>query len=626
MKENETVDDYVAKLSPRTPNGTQNSTHQRKHRSQLQCFRCDALGHFSAYCPTRNQEELNQTQANTDKPALLMTVAIEDQKELIYLTEDKVYPTAHMAGQDVQSTWYLDNGASNHMTGYKGLFYKLDTKLGGTVRFGDGSGVDIEGRGSILLECKNGEHRLLTEVYCIPYLKNNIASLGQLTEGGCKIMMKQEYLWMYEPNGRLLMKVHQSANRLYKINLRIGTPVCLHSKGEDLAWTWHARLCHVNFDTIKRVSTKELVLGVSIINHPSQMCDACLAGKHSRQSFSDKTQFRSQAPLDQIYADLSGPITPPTPAGNRSGKAVDRTLHPSTKQGGRKKKPHGDEYNHKDLKSHEDAPILMGRSPVAYRLKLPDELSGVHDVFHVSNLKRCLADKTLIIPLEETQVDEQLHFIEEPVEIMECEVKRLKQSRIPIVKVRWNSKRGPEFTWEREDNMKTKRKWCEWRWVASGRMKTTQVCRMTHGRKAKAEEPPSPGSHDSVGTHTVGPIRRPALIFDRTTKNHSASHLFIRKFSIRHSYSLLHSAAMISNHRILIRPIHTYTSQGNHRPRTLSQEVDLDPTATTQAHSAQRGPDLLLWPSSSAHTTDSAHELFRLIELGQPSPICQDNS
>ncbi|KAD2392829.1 hypothetical protein E3N88_39806 [Mikania micrantha] len=90
--------------------------------------------------------------------------------------------------------------------------------------------------------------------------------------------------------------------------------------------------------------------------------------------------------------------------------------------------------------------------PMAYRLKLPDELNGVHDVFHISNLKRCLADELLIIPLEEIQVDKQLHLIEEPVEIMDREVKRLKRSRIPIVKVRWNSKRGPEFTWEREDH------------------------------------------------------------------------------------------------------------------------------------------------------------------------------
>nr|GEW88102.1 retrotransposon protein, putative, Ty3-gypsy subclass [Tanacetum cinerariifolium] len=84
------------------------------------------------------------------------------------------------------------------------------------------------------------------------------------------------------------------------------------------------------------------------------------------------------------------------------------------------------------------------------------QLSRVHSTFHVSNLKKCLADETLAIPLDEIQVDEKLHFIEEPVEIMDWEVKRLKQSRIPIEKVRWNSKRGPEFTWEHEDQMQKK--------------------------------------------------------------------------------------------------------------------------------------------------------------------------
>ncbi|GKC20940.1 hypothetical protein Tco_1023090 [Tanacetum coccineum] len=66
---------------------------------------------------------------------------------------------------------------------------------------------------------------------------------------------------------------------------------------------------------------------------------------------------------------------------------------------------------------------------VAYKLKLPEELSRVHNTFH---------------------------FIEEPIEIVDREVKRLKRSRIPLVKVRWNSKRGPEFTWEREDQFKKK--------------------------------------------------------------------------------------------------------------------------------------------------------------------------
>nr|GEV26793.1 hypothetical protein [Tanacetum cinerariifolium] len=95
-------------------------------------------------------------------------------------------------------------------------------------------------------------------------------------------------------------------------------------------------------------------------------------------------------------------------------------------------------------------------SPVAYRLRLPEELSSVHDTFHVSNLKKCLADANLHVPLYEIKVDKTFRFVEEPVEIMDREVKSLKRSKISIVKVRWKSKRGPEFTWEREDHIKAK--------------------------------------------------------------------------------------------------------------------------------------------------------------------------
>ncbi|GJT68388.1 putative reverse transcriptase domain-containing protein [Tanacetum coccineum] len=98
--------------------------------------------------------------------------------------------------------------------------------------------------------------------------------------------------------------------------------------------------------------------------------------------------------------------------------------------------------------------IIERIGPVAYKLELPDKLHGIHSTFHVSNLKKCMADENLVIPLEEIQLDDKLHFIEEPVEIMDREVKQLKQSRIPIVKVRWNSRRGPEYTWEREDFFK----------------------------------------------------------------------------------------------------------------------------------------------------------------------------
>ncbi|GKC95862.1 putative reverse transcriptase domain-containing protein [Tanacetum coccineum] len=100
--------------------------------------------------------------------------------------------------------------------------------------------------------------------------------------------------------------------------------------------------------------------------------------------------------------------------------------------------------------------VLEKVRSVAYKLELPQKLSRVHNTFHVSNLKKCYADEPLTVPLDGLHIGDKLYFVEEPIEIMDREVKRLKQSRIPIIKVQWNSRRGPEFTWEREDQFRKK--------------------------------------------------------------------------------------------------------------------------------------------------------------------------
>ncbi|GJR78696.1 reverse transcriptase domain-containing protein [Tanacetum coccineum] len=96
------------------------------------------------------------------------------------------------------------------------------------------------------------------------------------------------------------------------------------------------------------------------------------------------------------------------------------------------------------------------RMPSNVKLEHPEELSSIPNTFHVSNLKKCLSDESLVIPMKELQLDDKLNFVEELVEVMDREIKQLKRSRIPIIKVRWNSKRGPEFTWEREDEIRAK--------------------------------------------------------------------------------------------------------------------------------------------------------------------------
>ncbi|GJY05460.1 hypothetical protein Tco_0371400 [Tanacetum coccineum] len=99
---------------------------------------------------------------------------------------------------------------------------------------------------------------------------------------------------------------------------------------------------------------------------------------------------------------------------------------------------------------------LERRSTLWQTREAKPQLSGIHRTFHVSNLKKCNTDKPLVVLLDGLHIDDKLYFIEEPIKIMDREVKRLKQMRIPIVKVRWNSRRGPEFTWEREDQFRKK--------------------------------------------------------------------------------------------------------------------------------------------------------------------------
>ncbi|GKB63095.1 putative reverse transcriptase domain-containing protein [Tanacetum coccineum] len=100
--------------------------------------------------------------------------------------------------------------------------------------------------------------------------------------------------------------------------------------------------------------------------------------------------------------------------------------------------------------------IVERVGPVAYWLKLPQELSCIYDTFHVSNLKKCLAEPDVQVPLDEIEIDENLRFVEEPIEIVERDVKKLKRRRIPLFKVRWNSQQGAEYTWEREDQFRKK--------------------------------------------------------------------------------------------------------------------------------------------------------------------------
>ncbi|RLN27572.1 hypothetical protein C2845_PM05G34840 [Panicum miliaceum] len=203
------------------------------------------------------------------------------------------------------------------MSGARSAFAELDTGVHGAVRFGDGSTMGIEGRGTVLFKCKTGEHQKLTGVYHIPRLQANIISLGQLEEEKFKIVLEDGALKIWDPWHRLVAVVRRGANRLYVLNANVDKPVCLAARGEEASWRWHARYGQLGFQGLQKLSKGEMVRGLPRIEQVDQVCDGCLVGKQRRLPFPAASKFRAARQLELVHADLCGPVTPPTPGGKK---------------------------------------------------------------------------------------------------------------------------------------------------------------------------------------------------------------------------------------------------------------------------------------------------------------------
>ncbi len=321
------------------------------------CLYCGKKGHWARECRKKKRDEEAQGQAHVthDDEPTLMLVQIDSTSSAptpqrsnlggdlgaspatsepevsaptispcappamqeMDLVEARVFAT--FDGSDAKDTrrWIFDTGATNHMTGSRAAFSDLDTGIVGNVRFGDGSVVRIEGCGTVLIACKNGEHRALSNTYYIPRLTANIVSCGQLDEGGCQIQVEDGVMRVRDEQRRLLAKIRRGASRLYVLDVDITRPVCLAARAGEDAWRWHARFGHVNFAALRKMGGEGLVRGLPLLDQVEQVCEACLAGKHRRHPFPRQLDCRSTEVLQLVHGDLCGPISPTTPSGKK---------------------------------------------------------------------------------------------------------------------------------------------------------------------------------------------------------------------------------------------------------------------------------------------------------------------
>ena len=124
------------------------------------------------------------------------------------------------------------------MTACKEKFLELEYDVQGSVKFGDGSNVEICGQGSVLFDGLTGEHRILTVVYYIPRLCNNIISIGKLDENGCKVNIESGVMTIFDNLRNVLARVNRTRNRLYILNLDQSQPECWLAKSDEDSWLW----------------------------------------------------------------------------------------------------------------------------------------------------------------------------------------------------------------------------------------------------------------------------------------------------------------------------------------------------------------------------------------------------
>jgi hypothetical protein len=239
-----------------------------------ECRCCGKMGHWACeYRSKSKKEQAHVVQDEVEGSLLLVTTTLMHPKARstpksvveaissvaeIELKEDRVYTHLDEEKERDAGIWVLDTRATNHMSGCRVAFTKLDTVVLGTMRFGNDSVARIEGHGTIMFMCKNGESQSLEGVYFIPRLATNIVSIGQLDEVGYKIDIDTGVMKIRDPRGLLLARVKCEADHLYLVHINLGQPVCFAvcGRGDEVAWHWHKGFRHINMVALQKLARR----------------------------------------------------------------------------------------------------------------------------------------------------------------------------------------------------------------------------------------------------------------------------------------------------------------------------------------------------------------------------------
>lgn len=278
---------------------------------KITCHYCHMEGHIRRECKKLAKDRKQAEKKNRDTPQKVKMVK-NNSSEVCFAIGNRLAE---------RNLWFLDSGATSHMTNNATLLGELDTSCKDKISLADGNEVQANGIGSGVYRSLDGNGQTvdvkLKNVYHVPALTGNLLSVSKIVDEGftvvfeknhCKIVKNEAVVVVGERRGGLYyLKPNPEQSMLTTVS---HTKECIH--------LWHRRLGHRNADAIAKIVRDQLGTGISFQRCEVQMvCGTCCEGKMARSAFPKSSERRSKAVGDLVHTDLSGPFEIPTPSGNR---------------------------------------------------------------------------------------------------------------------------------------------------------------------------------------------------------------------------------------------------------------------------------------------------------------------
>ena len=195
-------------------------------------------------------------------------------------SQEQLFYTCFSSHKDSQDVWYMDSGCSNHMTGNKQCFVKLEEKVNSQVKLGDGKLHNVEGKGIIFVQTKGGTPKLIYDVLYVPNLAQNLLSVGQLLQRGFLVKFEDDCCVISDKkNNTLVAKIKMTTNKVFPLFITSKENYALEAEKVDGSFLWHQRYGHLNQRSLQLLHQKNMVVGLSSIHSKKELCEGCIFEK-----------------------------------------------------------------------------------------------------------------------------------------------------------------------------------------------------------------------------------------------------------------------------------------------------------------------------------------------------------